>query len=584
MVDARLYRAAFAPLVLAIVIAAFSLATPPPPITTTLAPDAFSASDAMNLLRGMVARYPDRRPGGPADNALAAEIARSFQQDNLTVTTRNFQARTIDGKRSLVTVIGSRPGTTAGSIVLLAHRDAAGHGAEAELSGTAALLELGQVFSGRIFEHTIVLVSTSGGSGGDAGAADFAAHLPGPVDPVIVLGDVAGARAHRPFVVPYSDSLGGAPPRLQRTLQSAVATETGADPGQPGFFSEFAHLALPATPGEEGVLNARGIPAILAQVSGERGPAASARADGTRMDNEGRALLRTVNALDGGPDVATGPRAGLVLHGNLLPTWAVRLVVLAAILPALLAAVDGLARANRRRQPTGALAQWTLSMALPFLLAALVAILLRVAGLFDTAVAAPVVGDASRPAIGPLAVVVLAFAGGWVGRRALLRARGVEAHPRTGAAGVVVVLVLIAATLVVWGLDPYAALLLVPAMHLCLLLAAPEPRLPRAALIATTLLGLLAPVLAIAYHVHDQAQSLGHAAWGVMVLVAGGFFGPLALLLACVLAGAFLAALLVAVRGGEPRVAAPEPQITVRGPLTYAGPGSLGGTESALRR
>ena len=121
-------------------------------------------------------------------------------------------------------------------------------------------------------------------------------------------------------------------------------------------------------------------------------------------------------------------------------------------------------------------------------------------------------------------------------------------------------------------------------MHLCLLLAAPEPRLPRAALIATTLLGLLAPVLAIAYHVHDQAQSLGHAAWGVMVLVAGGFFGPLALLLACVLAGAFLAALLVAVRGGEPRVAAPEPQITVRGPLTYAGPGSLGGTESALRR
>jgi hypothetical protein len=26
------------------------------------------------------------------------------------------------------------------------------------------------------------------------------------------------------------------------------------------------------------------------------------------------------------------------------------------------------------------------------------------------------------------------------------------------------------------------------------------------------------------------------------------------------------------------------PEITIRGPLSYAGPGSLGGTESALRR
>jgi hypothetical protein len=51
------------------------------------------------------------------------------------------------------------------------------------------------------------------------------------------------------------------------------------------------------------------------------------------------------------------------------------------------------------------------------------------------------------------------------------------------------------------------------------------------------------------------------------------------LLLACL-----LAAVLVALRS-RPAAAAPEEQvITMRGPLTYAGPGSLGGTESALRR
>jgi hypothetical protein len=41
--------------------------------------------------------------------------------------------------------------------------------------------------------------------------------------------------------------------------------------------------------------------------------------------------------------------------------------------------------------------------------------------------------------------------------------------------------------------------------------------------------------------------------------------------------------LVIAVRGQrEPR--AEDLPITVRGPINYAGPGSLGGTESALRR
>jgi hypothetical protein len=75
-----------------------------------------------------------------------------------------------------------------------------------------------------------------------------------------------------------------------------------------------------------------------------------------------------------------------------------------------------------------------------------------------------------------------------------------------------------------------------------------------------------------------------HFAWFCLLLVAGGVVGPLtwaiwSLVLACV-----LAAFLVAVRS-RPAAAAPEePPITMRGPLTYAGPGSLGGTESALRR
>src|SRR5207244_3982334 len=110
-----------------------------------------------------------------------------------------------------------RPGATDSTpIAILAHRDAAGASARAELSGTAALLELARVFAARETKRTIVLVSTSGGSGGDAGAADFAAHARGTFDAAIVLGDLAAAHEREPLVVPHSAALGSAPLALPR--------------------------------------------------------------------------------------------------------------------------------------------------------------------------------------------------------------------------------------------------------------------------------------------------------------------------------------------------------------------------------
>ena len=64
--------------------------------------------------------------------------------------------------------------------MIAAHRDAAGRGVKAELSGTAAMLELARVLSdGRARADDDVRVSTSGGSGGAAGAADLAGVLRG---------------------------------------------------------------------------------------------------------------------------------------------------------------------------------------------------------------------------------------------------------------------------------------------------------------------------------------------------------------------------------------------------------------------
>ena len=89
--------------------------------------------------------------------------------------------------------------------------------------GPRPCIELADLLAGRLTNRTITLVSTSGGSGGDAGAIDFAAHSGGPVDAVIVLGDLAGLNVRTPLVIPWSDGVGSAPDPLVRTVASALA-------------------------------------------------------------------------------------------------------------------------------------------------------------------------------------------------------------------------------------------------------------------------------------------------------------------------------------------------------------------------
>src|ERR1700727_470454 len=182
MLNGRLYRAAFLPFALALALAAFSLTGSPGPLRSTLAPDAFEGSRAFAEIGSLAREFPDRSPGGDGDRGLAARVTAQLRGlggtagGGFTVRTHRFSAQTVDGERELTNVIAVRPGSTgARPLAILAHRDAtSGSPARAELSGTAALLELARVFAARETQRTIVLVSTSGGSGGDAGALDFA--------------------------------------------------------------------------------------------------------------------------------------------------------------------------------------------------------------------------------------------------------------------------------------------------------------------------------------------------------------------------------------------------------------------------
>jgi Peptidase family M28 len=602
MLNGRLYRVAFVPFMLALAVAAFSLGARPAPLTSTFAPDAFEGQLAFAQLQTLAARYPHRRPGGAGDDALAGYVAHTLEGlggatgGGFSVRTERLEGQTIDGERTLTTVIAQRPGSTdATPILILAHRDALADGSAAGLSGTAALLELARVFAARETKRTIILASTSGGSGGAAGAAELPPSLRGQVDAAIVLGDVAGISAREPSVVPYSDGFGSAPLQLQRTLQAALTSEGNFNPGAPSLLGQLAHLAFPLAVGEQGVLDAEGLPAVLVQVSGERGPSPAQKVSAARMETIGRATLSAVDALDTAPDVSHAMDSGLLLHGKTVPVWTLRLLVAMLLLPVLVAGADGLARARRRRQQVGRWALWALSCALPFFACALFAFLLGWLGILAAAPSVPVLPSAlpfDGEAITAVAAALLTFALAWLLWGVLVRRLGLGVRPDPETGGLATLLVALAVGVVVWAGNPYTALLLLPALHLGLLLAWPELRPRRAGSLALVALALVPLALLVAFYAHQLGLGVGGVAWTGLLLIAGGHIGLVGAMVWSVAFGCVAAAGLVAagassdlpLPGLHVGVGTGTEEVTIRGPLSYAGPGSLGGTESALRR
>jgi hypothetical protein len=534
MLNGRIYRAAFVSFAIALAIASFSLIARPAPVTSTLAPDAFDGQQAFAELSHLNAEFPQRQPGSAGDERLAQRVAGTIEGlggtagGGFSVRVSRARAQTIDGERTLENVIAQRPGSTGESpIVILAHRDSVQAGSEAQLSGTAALLEFARVFASRETRRTIVLVSCSGGSGGDAGASDFAAQAPSTgagvgvgADAAIVLGDVASTRPRPPIVVPYSDGYGSAPDELQRTISAAIVREADVQPGAPSVLGQIAHLAFPLAAGEQGVLGAAGMPAVLVSVSGESGPDPHAAVSAERMEGVGRAVLSAVDALDAAPDISAAPQTGLVLSRQIVPGWALRLLIGTLLIPPLAVLIDALARARRRREPLGRWMAWTCACALPFLVCALFAMLLGVVGAMPATPLEPAPGGAlpfgAATATAAIACA-LVLGVGWLAWPVLVRRLGLAVRPTAElaggeAAGVAVMLVLALLACVVWLADPYAALLLLPGLHLLLLVASPERR-PRP-LAGLCLLGLaLTPlILLIAFYAHELGYGLGAVA------------------------------------------------------------------------
>jgi hypothetical protein len=168
-------------------------------------------------------------------------------------------------------------------------------------------------------------------------------------------------------------------------------------------------------------------------------------------------------------------------------------------------------------------------------------------------------------------------------RAARARALGAFFDVTGPGAASALLLALCAATLSIWGGNPLAALLLVPALHLWLWAAGSERRLPRGLVLALLVGGFVLPALAVWAYVGALGLSAPQAAWSAVLLLAGGGVGLSGAVQLSIVVGCGICMTLIAARAMRQPRREPAP-VTVRGPVSYAGPGSLGGTESALRR
>ena len=549
MFEPRVYRAAFIPALLAVVLTMFSLQSRPRPVPQGLAADVLFDGRVAAAEAGRIAvASPDRRAGGAGDRRTAARVAQALENSGFTVVTQGF---THAGQR-LVNVIGRRAGRLRSQIVVVADRDASVvPEATGSAADTAALIELARVLEGRATRKTLVLASLDGSTLGEVGATKLLSELPDPqlVDGVLAMSDLASPTRRGPFVQAWSTDERRTSISLQRTVAESIRRELDAAPDSSGSLGQLARLSFPIGIGPQGVLLEQGYDALRIAGSGElppdgNGPVESIDED--RLGALGRATLRTVTALDRGARPEHGPNSYVTAVSQVMPGWVLSLLAGTLLLPALVAAVDAFARARRQRVDVLPWLRWIGAWVAPFLAGLAIAELLALTGATPPPPPAPVPPDVlplDGAALGVLAGVAAAMA------LALVLARYLAARPdprlaRPEPPGAAVALALVAtvAALLLWLANPYAGLLAVPAAHLWLLVLVTRVQPKRRVRGLLLALGALPALLVAVYYMFALSMDPLTGAWYLLLLVTGHTVGLLIALVGCVMLGALCGA------------------------------------------
>ncbi|HEY4977096.1 MAG TPA: M28 family peptidase [Gaiellaceae bacterium] len=554
--NARIYRGAWFVVLVPILIVAFSVARQQTLAVPTLS-STFSSGTVVDTLKDLATSYPDRSPDAASSGTLRTWISEKFDSYGLSPKVDQFDAQIPGiGKASLSNVSATVRGRSSTEIVVLAHRDNSGlgPGANDNASGTAAMLELARAYQNRtgyvyslVPAHTLVFLSTDGGAFGAIGAARFARrHSIGHrIAAVIVLDSIAGSGKPRVFF--NSDTTSLPPPVLLATANQILADQPGAVSTHTSPLHQLLNLAFPFSLYEQAPFVARGIPAITLTTAGDRRPdpitdtkeniSATQKAHLLQI---GRSAEQLLAALDqGAPEPRVNSASYIYLGGRFVHGWSVQLLLIALLVPALVAIVDLVARCRRRqiglrpalRSFVRRLGFW-LSLLLFFRLFALV-------GFWPRSSGRPLSPDRFAADSLPLAAIIvfgfIAFSAWLISRDRLLPR--LKASPEEELAGYACALTVVAiASLVVAWLNSYALLFLLPPLHTWIWMPQVRRNRPWTSL-ALLAVGVLGPLL-VYWELASRLHLGASVVWYVPALAAVGYLKLSLLVVAAVLAAA----------------------------------------------
>jgi hypothetical protein len=484
-VDGRLYRSAFLIVSLPLLILAFSI-TRPAALPAPLLPPSFDGPATHALAVAFARDFSARPPGSAGDLGAAGWFREQFAAYGLPVSSDTWrQAVPGLGRVRLQNLWAVADGRSSDAIVVMAHRDntGLGPGANDDASGTATLVELARSYaqagatqpatpSGtRVLPaHTVVFLSTDGGSFGGLGAERFVERMPFHVVAAVNLDAIAGRGP--PRIVITGDRPRSPAAALVETAARRTLEQTGDRPRRASLAGQLLDLAFPLTFMEQGPFVARGVPAVTLTTAGERPPDAFTdrpRAlDATRLAALGRATQQLLGSLDQGVELTQGTTSFLWAGDRIVRGWAVELMLGALLIPYVVGVVDLFAHCRRRRIVLGPAARALGSRLRFWLFLGLAFYLFRALGAWPGGPARPPnPGSAEAgdwPAIALLAFAALALVGWLVGRQRLVPRRPVPADALL-AGETVALLALGVIALLILATNPFALVFVLPALH-----------------------------------------------------------------------------------------------------------------------
>jgi aminopeptidase YwaD len=544
-VNARLYRITLAGAVLVVLGISFTVtrpdALPQPP------PPAFDRSSAKALATDLATEIPDRRPGTTGAEHAADWVARHLDDYGYRVRRDRFTARIPGrGEVPLQNLTAAARGRTGRAIVVLAYRDDPGDGpgANANASGTAALLELARLYGsaartagGGVLTptHTLVFVSVDGGAFGSLGAERYAARA-GVQQRTLAALNLAAVAGKARMRLEIAGTERSPSPELVATAIARARELTGRSPRRTGVIGQLVDLGFPLSLYDQAPFLSHGIPALTLTTANVRPPEpfgdGPERMSTLRLGQSGSTAQAVVDSLDQGLELQPGPSSFVLLGSRIVAGWAIQIALIALAFPVLIAVADllwrrrplGFELASAARPQLRRLGFWFYAVVLFWAFAG--------AGLWlegEQRPLSPFSAEASDWPVMAVGAYLVLLSAGWLVAR--LRLRGAAAGPTEEVGAYVVALATAAAAAAgTVGANPYALLFLLPSLHSWLwLLQARRRRLwLRTGLYAAGFTGPLVILGSLGVRF-----GLGFdAPWYLAALAAVGYVPPAAMLIA----------------------------------------------------